>query len=172
MADGMHEMCLAETHAAVQEKRVVGLAGGVGDGSAGGMRKATGVTDHERGEGEVPIEPGIGCAVLRIGERSEVRVVVRQRRWFVQWWRCRWIDGDENLAVASQNPRERFPDQRNVAFSEPVAREPSGHAHGEHVAVAVHEHGVRDPRLVPRLRQLEAQFLLRNMPNLMRIEWW
>src|ERR1700730_17325230 len=124
MADGMHEMCLAETHTAVQEKRVVGLARGVGYGPAGGMRKATGVTDHERGEGEVPIEPGIGCAVLRIGERSEVRVVVRQRRRFVQWWRCGWIDGKDDVAVPSQNPRKRFPDQRHVAFSEPVARKP------------------------------------------------
>jgi hypothetical protein len=40
MADGVHEMGLAQTHAAVEEERVVGLARGVGHRAAGGVSEA------------------------------------------------------------------------------------------------------------------------------------
>ena len=42
VADGMHQVGLAEAHAAVQEERVVGVAGALRHGQAGGMGQAVG----------------------------------------------------------------------------------------------------------------------------------
>ena len=42
VADGVHQVGLAEAHAAVQEQRVVGVAGALGDRQARGVREAVG----------------------------------------------------------------------------------------------------------------------------------
>ena len=49
-------MGLAEPGRAVEEERVVGLAGGLGDGERGGVGEAVAGTDHEAVEGVVAVE--------------------------------------------------------------------------------------------------------------------
>ena len=47
VADGVHQVGLAEAHAAVQEERVVGVARALGDRQAGRVREAVGRPDDE-----------------------------------------------------------------------------------------------------------------------------
>ena len=47
VADGVHQVGLAEAHAAVQEERVVGVAGALRDGQAGRVGQAVGRADDE-----------------------------------------------------------------------------------------------------------------------------
>ena len=81
VTDRVHEVGLAETHTAVQEERVVRLAGRLGDSAAGGVSESTGVADHERAEGERRVEPRVvgsilGLAHVRIGRiRNDRRCV-------------------------------------------------------------------------------------------------
>ena len=56
VADRVHQVGLAEADAAVQEERVVGLAGTLGDRQAGGMREAVGRADDEGAEGVAGVE--------------------------------------------------------------------------------------------------------------------
>src|SRR3982074_615568 len=69
MADCMHEVRLAETHAAIQEKRVVAVARRLGNGLRRGVSKLRVVTDNERGELESGVELGWwdnGCVRLQL----------------------------------------------------------------------------------------------------------
>ncbi len=58
MADRLHEVGLAHTHAAIEEERIVGLAGSGGDGQSGGMGKLVSAADDEAAEGVARIELG------------------------------------------------------------------------------------------------------------------
>lgn len=169
VSDGLHEVRLAQPHASVQEERVVGLAGSVGDGAAGGVGEPTAVAHHERREHEVGVEPGGVAAVY--GRFSDDPVSglrsISDGGGLVRWWpRCR-IDGDHHLAVVREQAADGFADHRCVAFDQPVTRQPRGHADGEGVPVAVDENRVGEPGFVAGTGQLKAQFLLRSLPNLL-----
>ena len=56
VADRVHQVGLAEADPAVQEQRVVGVAGALGDRQAGGMGQAVGRADDEVGEGVAGVE--------------------------------------------------------------------------------------------------------------------
>ena len=56
VADGVHQVRLAEAHAAVQEQRVVGVSGALRDRQARGMREAVGGADDEGPEGVARVE--------------------------------------------------------------------------------------------------------------------
>src|SRR5260370_21085083 len=58
MADRVHEVSLAETHASIEEKRVVAVAPCLGDGLGCGMGELRVVPDHERRKLESNIAPG------------------------------------------------------------------------------------------------------------------
>ena len=47
MSDRVEQVRLAETDAAVDEERVIGLGRQLGDGLAGRLRELIGVADHE-----------------------------------------------------------------------------------------------------------------------------
>ncbi len=171
MADGVHQVRLAESDAAVQEERVVRLARRVGDGPAGGVCKPGAVAHHERGEHEVGVEPrrvtAVGGrfsepAVGGLGSVGEGFGLVGRRS-------GRRVDGDDHLAVARDEPADGFADDRRVALDEPVAGQASGHPDGERVAIAFNEDRVGQPCLVTGPRQLETQFLLRSLPDLLRL---
>ena len=63
VADGVHQVGLAEAHAAVQEERVVGVAGSLGHGQAGGVGQTVGRADDEVAERVARVEAG--AAALR-----------------------------------------------------------------------------------------------------------
>ena len=170
LADCVHEVCLAETHAAVQEERVVRLARRVGHGAASRVREAARVADHECGEREVRVQARLVGAVLTLRQRSQRGSVVGERLRLVGR-RCRsGIDRDDDVAVVPQHAGKRFPDQRHIAFGQPVTCQPGGHSHGERAAVELDEHGIGQPRFVPRPRELETQLLLGDLPHLLRVE--
>ena len=139
---------------------------GVGDRAAGSVREARGVPDDEARKGEARVEP----AVALVGKRHQRGVVLRKRLRFVRRRCSRWVDRYQHVAVAAEETRERFANQRDVALCQPIAREPRGHAERELMAVRVDEDSVREPCLVARTRQLKAQLLLRDLPDLLRIE--
>ena len=59
VADGLHEVGLAEADAAVDEEGVIDARAGFGDGLGGGMGEAVGLADDEIVEGVVAVE-GVG----------------------------------------------------------------------------------------------------------------
>ena len=70
LADGVQQMRLAQADAAVEEQRVVGLAGRLGDGQGGGVGKVVVVADDEGVEGVLGIEAESWLAALRSGGAS------------------------------------------------------------------------------------------------------
>ena len=56
VADGLHQMRLAEAHSAIEEKRVVGFRGLLGDGDGGGVSELVRCADDKRVEGVARIE--------------------------------------------------------------------------------------------------------------------
>ncbi len=56
VADRVQEMGLAEAGSAVEEERVVGLRGQLGDGEGGGVGEAVALADHELVEGVARVE--------------------------------------------------------------------------------------------------------------------
>src|SRR5882724_7447727 len=61
LANGLHQMRLAETDAAVNEQRIVSPRRRLRDRKASGMRYLIVRTDHKRFERVSRIEPGHGC---------------------------------------------------------------------------------------------------------------
>ena len=62
MADRVQEVGLAESGLAVDDERVVCLAGRLGDRHGSGVREAVGRTDDEVLEQVARVEPGLGDA--------------------------------------------------------------------------------------------------------------
>src|SRR5699024_9486763 len=59
VADRMQQVGLAQSRAAVDEQRVVGLSGGLRDRRRSGLREAVGGTDHEGVEGVLAVQARI-----------------------------------------------------------------------------------------------------------------
>ena len=72
VADGVHQVRLAHSHAAIEEERIVGARGPLGDGQRGGARKLVAVADDEVVEGVARIQ-------LRGGRPVEARLLRRAR---------------------------------------------------------------------------------------------
>ena len=76
VADGVHQVRLAETDAAVDEERVVRAPWIFADLLRGGLGELVALADHEAVEGEVLVEPSAdhetgGAAVAAAGQRGE-----------------------------------------------------------------------------------------------------
>ena len=79
VADGVHQVGLAEADAAVQEERVVGVAGALGDRQARGVGEAVGRPDDEVGERVARVEVGRAALAADAG-RLEADVLAGRRR--------------------------------------------------------------------------------------------
>ena len=82
VADRVQQVRLAEAGRAVEEERVVGLAGQLGDGERGGVGEAVAVADDELVERELGVKLGlVGCAASRApgGSRGACAVPRRGR---------------------------------------------------------------------------------------------
>ena len=86
VADGVHQVGLAEAHAAVQEERVVGMAGPLGDRQAGGVGEPVGRADDEVRERVARVDvrrPALAADPGRLEpdlRRSSIAGAVRRRR--------------------------------------------------------------------------------------------
>ena len=83
VADGVHQVGLAEAHAAVQEQRVVGVAGALRDRQARGVREAVGGADDEGPERVARVEAdraALGAADATRLEAHARGALARRRR--------------------------------------------------------------------------------------------
>jgi hypothetical protein len=71
VADRVQQVGLPQPGLAVDEQRVVGLAGRLGDGNGGGVREAVGRTDDEGLEGVLRVEPGLQGGGPAFGGRRD-----------------------------------------------------------------------------------------------------
>ena len=150
VADGVHEMCLAEADAAVHEKRVVDLAWRFGNGHGGRMGKAVRAACHERLEGVLRVQrravarrDDVHVAVIDRGGRLVLEeasligvfflaaVAVTGGRLFfgrllLGWLRFRLCFGHDleaHLVLAAQYGADRVLDDREVVAGDPVLDE-------------------------------------------------
>ena len=82
VADGVHQVRLAETHTAVDEERVVVVTGLARDRLRGGMRELVRRPDHEVGErvlgGQLRVErPAVGTRAGKV--REELALIARRQ---------------------------------------------------------------------------------------------
>ena len=92
VADRVHEVRLAQTDAAVQEQRIIGVGRGAGDRLRGGVREPVGVADHELFKGVPDIKIGASEVLERPRRRppsgrGRPRPVRRPRAAAPEWFR-------------------------------------------------------------------------------------
>ena len=172
VADGMHEMRLAEAYAAVQEKRVVGVAGPFRDGEAGRVGQAVRRTDDEVGEGVTSID--VGGRAFGSPDPGRLEADGMRRRCGAR--ACRRAtrpvrlggrpDLEFDLDAIADDPGKRLGDQRAVAGLEPILGKAVGHGDPEPIVVDVDEHGVTEPCLEICRRQGDLKFSKCRAPNL------
>ena len=180
VADRVHQVGLAEADPAVQEERVVGVAGALGDRQAGGVGEAVGRADDEVGEGVARVE--VGRATLAADTRG-----LRPGRAASSAWRpgarpaaapprasCPrpprvGADDELDLDAVADDPGQRLGDQRAVARLEPVLREAVRDRDPEPLVVHVDERGVTEPRLEVGGRERHLQLAEGGAPDLLRV---
>ena len=181
VADGVHQVGLAEAHAAVQEERVVGVARALRHGQAGRVGEAVGRPDDEVAEGVARVDVGRAALAAdagrldadllgrRAGRRRRLERVaagaVRRRGGALG--RCR--HDELHLDAVADDPREGLADQRAVAGLEPVLGEPVGDADLEALVIDVHQLGIAQPGLVIGGRQRHLQLAECRSPDLLRV---
>ena len=135
VADGVHQVGLAQTNAAIEEERVVGLGGGFCHRPAGGVREARVVADHEMLELEFRIQLGclvedrllgFGRRLLSDGHRRAAGGCLSLTRYHLE----------RHADVAGDDRRQRLFDHRRVAVLEPVLGELGRHADLESILLA------------------------------------
>ena len=131
LPDRVHQVCLAESHTAVDEQRVVGPRRRFRDRPAGRVRKLVGRADDERVEGVSRIEARRACHVHQGGhghgsgtsfdgggllgaQRDAGRVGLSLRH---------EVDGEMTLPDLGQ----RLGDDARIVFREPVSEEEIRH---------------------------------------------
>ena len=144
LTDGMHQMRLAEAHAAVDEQRVVRSRRRFGHGAAGGMRELIRGSDDERVERVAGIE-----ACGRRSVRDAFRGLFERRR-FLGAERNRrrvgvWIADEAKRQIRAQHLGHRFGDDLRVVLRQPVLEERVRHANGHRIAVFGDERGRPEP---------------------------
>ena len=140
LADGVHQVGLAQADAAVDEQRVVGERRCFGHRPAGGVRELVRGADDEGVEGVARVQP------LRRHRRRRFRHGVVQRLG----------SGVGRLGAAGQKREHRVGPARlaqglgqhdGVVFREPVLEEGIGNADCQRMAVVGHEAGRLEPRV-------------------------
>ena len=160
VADGMHEVRLAEAHPAVEEQRVVGLAGDLGHRPRGGVGELVGGAHHEALEGVLGVEGGGGGDLAfghGLGAPRRSRLALEDD---VDLALAEVVQGlrDHAVVVAGQPVLElgvRDLDEETRALERVEARgpEPGGEAvavHlgldlGQHLVPEVHGPGLQEP---------------------------
>ncbi|GBD41128.1 hypothetical protein HRbin39_00506 [bacterium HR39] len=146
-ADGVHQVCLAQAHAAVEEQRVEGRCVGHGHPLGGGEGELVGLAHHEGLEGEAGIEPRAQLLLLagalrragggRLRPRGGRRSVrhLRGGRTAGHGPRARRADGEGDGAHPRIATGPQRADAVGVVRDDPVAHEAGGHGEDQRVAV-------------------------------------
>ena len=127
VADRVHQVGLAEADPAVQEERVVGVAGSLGDRQAGGVGEPVGRPDDEVGERVARVEVRRAALAADAG-RLEADLLAGRAAAGVDRLRPAASGGarpdDElDLDAVAHDPGQRLRDQGAIAGLEPVLGE-------------------------------------------------
>ena len=180
VADGVHQVRLAQADAAVQEERVVGVARALGDRQARGMGEAVGRADDEVAERVARVEadrPALRAAdPARLEAHLRAGAALALRR---GWRRLGSVstrsDGDDladlelDVHAVADHARQRLADQRPVAGLQPVLGEAVGDGDAEAAVVDGDERGVLEPGLEVGGRKGDLQLTEGGAPDLLRI---
>ena len=124
VADGLHQVRLAESHAAVQEQRIVGFRWLLGDGDGRGVGELVRRADNEFVEGVARVQLARG--------RIEIELLLRRDRRRSQ--RCFAFDRDEFQDQArSADFNQHGLQKLAVGFGKALAEEPCGNADDQQV---------------------------------------
>ncbi len=180
VADGMHQVGLAKAHSAVQEERVVGVSGTLGDGQAGRMGQAVGGPDDEVRERVPGVDvgrPALAADTPRlesdVGRAAHARPGVAVVRPVVNGLGGglgrSGPDDEFHLDAVPDDAREGLADQRPIAGLKPVLREAVRDSDLEPLIVDIDELGIADPGLVVGGRQGNLQLTQGGSPDLLRV---
>ena len=139
VADGVHQVRLAEADAAVQEERVVGVAGALGDRQAGGVGQAVGRADDEGAEGVARVEAGAARAARRATDAARLQPDRRRAGASPSAWAAcaerPSRTSKSTVHAVAHDAGKRLADQRAVAGLQPVLGEAVGYRDAEAVVV-------------------------------------
>ena len=141
VADGVHQVGLAQAHAAVQEERVVGVPRTLRDREGGGMGEPVRRSHDEVAEAVARVQVD-GVAPGRDGRQRQglLADLGRDRAGRVR-------DHELDLDRAADDPRQGLADQGPVAVVEPVTGKTVGNCDAKAVLVDLDEGGVLEPGL-------------------------
>src|SRR5687767_10828285 len=151
IADRLDEVGLAQTHAPIDEERVVGSTGPLGHLGRRGTRQLVRFARHESFEGECRVEPGNLAAARLGGCRLGGACGSYVRGGFLLLFRQEQLDLDAALEVL---PRERLDPLRELV-SNPLLYEAVGRDQRDRIALRV-----TLERLDPGSKLLGGKFLL------------
>ena len=134
MADGVHQMRLAESHTAVDEQRVVGPRWCFRDGAACRMGELVRRPDDERVEGVAGSEPTLRLVVVvnRLDRRRSGGATGASTTGSI-------LGDEEHLRLGPLHFPERFREDRRIVLGQPVAEERVGHADPNRAGFIRHE---------------------------------
>ena len=167
VADGVHQVGLAEAHAAVQEERVVGVARAFRHRQARRVGQPVGRADDEVGEGVARVEVG-RSALATDPRRLDPHLLARSRpvpgpvggglgavhgrrtdlcRLGLGGVLRRGADDEFDLDAVAHDAGEGLADQRAIARLEPVLGEAVRDGDPEALLIDIHQLGIAQPRL-------------------------
>ena len=175
MPDGVHQVCLAETYASVDEKWVVAVARRLGHGLRGCVRELRVVAHDEGRELETRIEVGRQDRTgVMPSDAVLVTVVARgigsvwvggEHRRPVPCWR----DHEVDVHLSAGDRLQRLLDETGEAILQPVLRQLAGYADAERAAISRHHRGVFEPHVIGALGELKPELLLDLRPDLVLV---
>ena len=177
VADGVHQVGLAEADAAVQEQRVVGVAGPLRHGQAGRVGEPVGRADDEVRERVARVE--VGRAALAadprrldpdlLAARPTAATAPRPARPVRRRRLRRRSDDEFDLDAVAHDPGQRLADQRAVAGLQPVLGEPVRDGDPEALLVDIDQLRIAQPRLEIRRRQRHLELSEGGSPDLLGV---
>ena len=148
VADRVHQVRLAQTHAAVEEKRVVGACRGAGDRLRGGVREPVGVADDELLKRIANVE--IGAAQILGRPRGRGHLHGGRRL-------ARLGDRELQLELGAEDLAQDLDDLPLELGADPLPREFAVDREVEFVLAVLHEPHRLDPHLKNGLRKVLLQ---------------
>ena len=163
VADGVHQVRLAQSHPAVEEERVVGMPRPLRHGEGGGVRQPVGGANDEVRELVAAVEvDGVPAGRCR-GRRQAVLVRLLRRG------PGRIGHHELDLDRPAHHPGQGLAHQGAVAVVQPVAGEGVGCGDAEAMFVNLDERGVLEPGLEVGGGEADLQLAEDGTPNLLRI---
>ena len=168
VADGVHQVGLAEAHAAVQEQRVVRVARALGHRQRGRVGEPVRRAHDEVRERVARVE--VGRATLRRPDPRGLHPDGRARRGRGGGLGLAvGADGELDLDAVADDLGQRLGDQGPVSPLQPVLREAVRDGDPEALVVHLHEMRVTQPRLVVGRGQGDLELAEGGAPDLLGV---